>query len=73
MKDATTQWKPFVSQIKSQVVGLIQILVNAGFLKPIDPKIFETVLSTNIETINNPNVIGKWVYINKIMTKFLKT
>nr|QNH67915.1 ATP-binding cassette transporter subfamily A member 1-like protein X3 [Brachionus plicatilis] len=55
------EWSAFVGQIREQTLNIIQILTNVKLLKPVDSKIIQSVLSANIETIANPDVVGKLV------------
>jgi len=55
------QWKRFIADLKAQGLSLIKILQAAGAIKKVDYDIVEAVLSTNIETISSPEVIGKVV------------
>nr|UOU03310.1 ATP-binding cassette subfamily A1-like 3 [Brachionus rubens] len=55
------EWSAFVGDIRQQTLSLIQILTNLGQIKPVDAKIIQSVLSANIETIANPDVVGKLV------------
>ena len=54
------QWTIFVGDQRAQVINIVQILTNIGQIKPSDSKLIQAILSANIETITNPDVIGKY-------------
>ncbi len=54
------QWTVFVGDQRAQVINIVQILTNIGQIKPSDSKLIQAILSANIETITNPDVIGKY-------------
>ncbi|CAF0899716.1 unnamed protein product, partial [Brachionus calyciflorus] len=60
-EDILYEWSAFVGDIRTQTLNLIKILTNLGQIKPVDSKIVQSVLSANIETIANPDVVGKLV------------
>ena len=58
--EALNQWKIFVAEIKGQMNTIVQILTNFGQIQEEDSKIIQAILSTNLETISSPDVIGKY-------------
>lgn len=55
------QWKQFIIDLKEQAIHLLRILLNVGIITDKDMAIIQTVLATNLETISDPEVIGKVV------------
>jgi hypothetical protein len=53
------EWTVFVGDLRAQTINIVQILTNIGQIKPGDSKIIQAILAANIETITNPDVIGK--------------
>jgi hypothetical protein len=53
------QWTIFVGDQRAQIINIVQILTNIGQIKPSDSILIQAILSANIETITNPDVIGK--------------
>ena len=53
------QWKKFISDLKVLGLNLIKVLQTVGVINDVDFSIVQAVLSTNIETISSPDVIGK--------------
>jgi hypothetical protein len=45
--------------IKSQAISFTSTLSSAGIIKPTDLQTIQKILSTNFESINNPDKIGK--------------
>jgi hypothetical protein len=45
--------------IKSQAIGFTSTLSSAGIIKPTDLQVIQKILSTNFESITNPDMIGK--------------
>ena len=58
--EALNQWKIFVADLKNQMNTIVQILTNFGQIQEEDSKIIQAILSTNLETISSPDVIGKY-------------
>lgn len=54
------QWTEFIRRVRLQALSLIQILTNFGVIKTEESKIIQAVLSTNIETVSNPEITGKY-------------
>lgn len=55
------QWKQFIVDLKEQAMHLLRIFLNVGVITDKDMAIIQTVLATNLETISDPEVIGKVV------------
>ena len=56
------QWTEFIRRVRLQALSLIQILTNFGVIKTEESKIIQAVLSTNIETVSNPEITGKYEF-----------
>jgi hypothetical protein len=57
--ETINRWKTFVNDMRTQTLNLAQILSNVGVINPVDFQVVKTLLSANLEAINNPDVIGK--------------
>ena len=53
------QWSAFVGDLRTKALNLVLILTNLGQIEPDDSKFIQSILSANIESIGNPEVIGK--------------
>lgn len=53
------QWSAFVGDVRTKALNLVQILSNLGQIDPDEFKVIQSILSANIESIGNPEVIGK--------------
>jgi len=53
------QWRTFLMSIKSQAISFTSTLSSAGIIKPTDLQTIQKILSTNFESITNPDMIGK--------------
>lgn len=53
------EWGLFISNIRAQTVNAVQILSNLGIINQADPKLIQVILSANLETLSNPDAIGK--------------
>lgn len=53
------EWSGFVGDVRTKTLNVVQILSNLGQVEPNESKVIQSILSANIESIGNPEVIGK--------------
>ena len=54
-----SEWKTYIVKLKKQALNVVQILKNIGKLETNDSSFIQSVLNVNIESISDPEAIGK--------------